>query len=65
MAGCQNYGQNLCPYYNTAPNIKGTQEGTIILTATYIQDAKGSLVDLMPLHGRCCIKMFMLNRARL
>ena len=24
MGGCQNYGPFLGPYYNTAPNIKGT-----------------------------------------
>ena len=25
--GCQNYGPFLDPYYNTAPNIQGTQKG--------------------------------------
>ena len=30
MGGCQNYGPFLGPYYNTAPNIQGTQKGTII-----------------------------------
>ena len=29
MGGCQNYGPFLDPYYNTAPNIEGTQKGTI------------------------------------
>ena len=28
MVGCQNYGPFLDPYYNTAPNIEGTQKGT-------------------------------------
>ena len=36
MGGCQNYGPLLGPYYNTAPNIQGTQKGTIILTTTHI-----------------------------
>ena len=36
MGGCQNYGPFLDPYYNTAPNIWGTQKGTIILTITHI-----------------------------
>ena len=31
VGGCQNYGPFLGPYYNTAPNIWGTQKGTIIL----------------------------------
>ena len=26
MGGCQNYGPFLDPYYNTAPNIEGTQK---------------------------------------
>ena len=37
MGGCQNYGPFLDPYYNTAPNIKGTQKGTIILTTTHVR----------------------------
>ena len=36
MGGCQNYGPLSDPYYNTAPNIWGTQKGTIILTTTHI-----------------------------
>ena len=36
MGGCQNQGPVLGPYYNTAPNIYGTQKGTLILTTTYI-----------------------------
>ena len=36
MGGCQNYGPFLDPYYNTAPNIWGTQKGTIILTTTHL-----------------------------
>ena len=36
MGGCQNYGPFVDPYYNTAPNIQGTQKGTIILTTTHI-----------------------------
>ena len=36
MGGCQNYGPFLDPYYNTAPNIWGTQKGTIILTTTHM-----------------------------
>ena len=34
--GCQNYGPFSDPCYNTAPNIKGTQKGIIILTTTLI-----------------------------
>ena len=37
MGGCQNYGPFLDPYYNTAPNIYGTQKGTIILTTTHVR----------------------------
>ena len=36
MGGCQNYGPFLDPHYNRAPNISGTQKGTIILTTTHI-----------------------------
>ena len=36
MGGCQNYGPFLDPYYNKAPNISGTQEGTIILATTHM-----------------------------
>ena len=36
MGGCQNYGPFLGPYYTTAPNIQGTQKGTIILTTIHI-----------------------------
>ena len=36
MGGCQNDGPFLDPYYNTEPNIFGTQKGTIILTTTHI-----------------------------
>ena len=32
MGGCQNYGPFLDPEYNAAPNIYGTQKGTITLT---------------------------------
>ena len=35
MGGCQNYGPFLDPYYNTAPNIWGTQKRTMIL-ATHL-----------------------------
>ena len=37
MGGCQNYGPFLVPYYNTAPNIQGTQKGIIILTTTHVR----------------------------
>ena len=37
MGGCQNYGPFLDPYYNTAPDIQGTQEGAIILTTTHTE----------------------------
>ena len=37
VGGCQNYDSFLDPYYNTAPNIWGTQEGLIILTTTQFQ----------------------------
>ena len=36
MGGCQSYGPSLDPYYNTAPNILGTQKWTIILTTTHM-----------------------------
>ena len=36
MGGCQNYNPFLDPYHNKAPNISGTQEGTIILTTTHM-----------------------------
>ena len=36
MDGCQNQGPFLGPYYNTAPNIQGTQKGTLILTTTHM-----------------------------
>ena len=36
MGGCQNCGPFLDPYSNTAPNIWGTQKGTIILTTTHM-----------------------------
>ena len=36
LGGCQNYGPFLGPCYNTAPNIQGTQKGTMILTITYL-----------------------------
>ena len=32
----KNYGPLLGPYYNTAPNIWGTQKGTTILTTTHM-----------------------------
>ena len=30
LGGCQKYGPFLGSYYNTAPNIQGTQQGIII-----------------------------------
>ena len=36
MGGCQNYGPFLAPCFNTAPNIYGTEKGTIILTTTHM-----------------------------
>ena len=36
MGGCQYYGPLLGPYYNTAPNIQGTQKGTLILTTIHM-----------------------------
>ena len=33
---CQHYGLLLGPYYTTAPNILGTQKGTMIFTTTYV-----------------------------
>ena len=50
MGGCQNYGPFLGPYYNTAPNIYGTQKGTIILTTTHINCSLNSLKG--GLYGR-------------
>ena len=37
MGGCQDSGLFLGPCYNTAPNIEGTQKGTIILTTTHMR----------------------------
>ena len=37
MGGCQNCDPFLDPYYNAAPNIQGTQKGTIILAITHIE----------------------------
>ena len=37
MGGCQNYGPFWDPYFNTALNIQGSQQGTIILTTTHIE----------------------------
>ena len=34
--GCQNYGPFLDSYYNTAPDIQGTQKRTVILTTTHM-----------------------------
>ena len=36
VGGCQNYGPFLDPYYNTAPDIQGTLQVTIILTTTHV-----------------------------
>ena len=36
VGGCQNYGPVLDSHYNTAPNILGTQKGTIILTTAHV-----------------------------
>ena len=36
VGGCQNCDPFLGPYNNTAPNIQGTQKGTIILTTTHV-----------------------------
>ena len=44
IGGCQNYGPFLGPYYNTAPNIQGTQKGIIILTTTHINARSKLLV---------------------
>ena len=37
MGGCQNYDPFSDPYYDTAPNIQGTEKGTIILTTTHTE----------------------------
>ena len=39
MDGYQNYGPFLDPYFNTAPNIQGTQKGTLILTTTHMSSS--------------------------
>ena len=36
MGGYQNYGPFWGPYYNTAPNVQGTQKGAMILTTTHM-----------------------------
>ena len=41
LGGCQNYGPLLDPYYNTAPNIWGTQKGT-----THIAVLEGPVLGL-------------------
>ena len=43
IGGCQNYGPILEPYYNTAPNICCTQNGTKILITAYILQAWGEM----------------------
>ena len=40
--GCQNYSPFLDPYYNTAPNMQGTQRGIITLTTTHIDIPEGA-----------------------
>ena len=56
MGGCQNHGAFLGPYYNTAPNIEGTQKVTIILTTTHIEPRTHCLgdsrVEQAPAHSR-------------
>ena len=52
MGGCQNYVPFLDPYYNTAPNIEGTQEGIIILTVTHMEPPKWPCKDQCPLELR-------------
>ena len=54
MGGCQNCGPFLDPYYNTAPNIQGTQKGTIILTTTHmfgLRVGAGGYLRLSICHG--------------
>ena len=38
MGGSRNYDPFWGPYHDTAPNIQGTQRGTIILTATHMSE---------------------------
>ena len=45
LGGCQNYGPLLDPYYNSAPKIKGTQKGTIVLTAIHLNKCNGMCKD--------------------
>ena len=52
MGGCQNHGPFLDPYYNTAPNIWGTQKGTIILTTTHM-GGEVSCIDYQGLGAGC------------
>ena len=47
MGGCQNYGPFLDLYYNTAPNMRGTQKGTIILTTTHIPGPKICMREIL------------------
>ena len=60
MGGCQNYGPKLDPYYNTAPNIWGTQKGTIILTTTHMFNCKGFVWQSVSLR-RCPI-LYVLSK---
>ena len=50
VGGCQNYAI-LEPYYNTAPNIYGTQKGTRILTTTHIGMTWRTFKDVEVPHG--------------
>ena len=49
MGCCQNYGPFLDPYFNTAPNIWGTQKGTIILTTTHIKGLYNHIIHVTQL----------------
>ena len=53
LGGCQKYGPFLGSYYNTAPNIQGTQQGIIILTTTHLQrlPPKGSMYPIIRYLG--------------
>ena len=46
MGGCQNNGPFLGPCYNTAPSIKGTQKGTVILTATHAFSSSSQALNI-------------------
>ena len=65
MGDCQNYGPFLDPYYNTAPNIQGTQKGTISLTTTHIGVDGVFYSAAEPIKGFLIFRRFQNRTARM